>query len=52
MYHKVKLKNKLWYHFKNHKWVVTELGPYNEISNNIIIKHIKNTSICFYRNDL
>ena len=31
-----KLKNKLWYHFKNHKWVVTELGPYNEISNNIV----------------
>jgi len=31
-----KLKNKLWYHFKDHKWKVTELGPYNEISNNIV----------------
>ncbi|MBG30905.1 MAG: hypothetical protein CMI31_13030 [Opitutae bacterium] len=31
-----KLKNKLWYHFKNNKWKVTELGPYNEISNNIV----------------
>ena len=31
-----KLKNKLWYHFKDHKWVITELGPYNEISNNIV----------------
>jgi hypothetical protein len=31
-----KLKNKLWYHFKNNKWQVTELGPYNEISNNIV----------------
>ena len=31
-----KLKNKLWYHFKNHKWQITELGPYNEISNNIV----------------
>lgn len=31
-----KLKNKLWYHFKNNKWKVTELGPYNELSNNIV----------------
>jgi len=31
-----KLKNKLWYHFKNNKWKVTELGPYNELSNNIL----------------
>ena len=31
-----KLKNKLWYHFKENKWKVTELGPYNEISNNIV----------------
>lgn len=32
-----KLKNKLWYHFKENKWKVTELGPYNEISNNIVV---------------
>jgi len=31
-----KLKNKLWYHFKNNKWKVTELGPYNELSNNVL----------------
>tara|TARA_B110000977_G_C11023547_1_gene472278 strand:- start:335 stop:937 length:603 start_codon:yes stop_codon:yes gene_type:complete len=31
-----KLKNKLWFHFKDHKWKITELGPYNEISNNIV----------------
>ena len=31
-----KLKNKLWYHFKNNKWIITELGPYNELSNNIV----------------
>jgi phage/plasmid-associated DNA primase len=31
-----KLKSKLWYHFKDNKWRITELGPYNEISNNIV----------------
>tara|TARA_B110000259_G_C13894501_1_gene354315 strand:- start:230 stop:832 length:603 start_codon:yes stop_codon:yes gene_type:complete len=31
-----KLKNKLWFHFKDHKWKITELGPYNEISNNVV----------------
>lgn len=31
-----KLKNKLWYHFENHKWKQTELGPYKELSTNIV----------------
>jgi hypothetical protein len=31
-----KLKNKLWFHFKDNKWKITELGPYNELSKNIV----------------
>jgi len=31
-----KLKNKLWYHFEDHKWKQTELGPYKELSTNIV----------------
>ena len=31
-----KLKNKLWFHFENHKWKETELGPYKELSTNIL----------------
>ena len=31
-----KLKNKLWFKFSNNKWKITELGPYNELSNNIV----------------
>lgn len=31
-----KLKNKLWFHFENHKWKDTELGPYKELSTNIL----------------
>tara|TARA_B100000900_G_scaffold415451_1_gene445375 strand:+ start:10492 stop:11079 length:588 start_codon:yes stop_codon:yes gene_type:complete len=31
-----KLKNKLWYHYENHKWKQTELGPYKELSTNIV----------------
>jgi len=31
-----KLKNKLWYHFEHHKWKQTELGPYKELSTNIV----------------
>jgi phage/plasmid-associated DNA primase len=32
-----KLKNKLWFKFSNNKWKTTELGPYNELSNNIVV---------------
>ena len=31
-----KLKSKLWYHFEKHKWKQTELGPYKELSTNIV----------------
>jgi len=31
-----KLKSKLWYKFINHKWKQTELGPYTELSTNIV----------------
>lgn len=31
-----RLKNKLWFHFVNHKWKETELGPYKELSTNIL----------------
>ena len=31
-----KLKSKLWFHFQNHKWKETELGPYKEISTNVL----------------
>jgi|TARA_B110000259_G_scaffold183635_1_gene229223 hypothetical protein len=31
-----KLKNKLWYHYEDHKWKQTELGPYKELSTNIV----------------
>jgi phage/plasmid-associated DNA primase len=31
-----KLKSKLWYKFINHKWKQTELGPYSELSTNIV----------------
>tara|TARA_B110000259_G_scaffold184335_1_gene231193 strand:+ start:568 stop:1149 length:582 start_codon:yes stop_codon:yes gene_type:complete len=31
-----KLKNKLWYHFEDDKWKQTELGPYKELSTNIV----------------
>jgi hypothetical protein len=30
------LKNKLWYHYEDHKWKQTELGPYKELSTNIV----------------
>lgn len=36
-----KLKNKLWFHFDNHKWRQTELGPYKEISTNILDLFVK-----------
>jgi|TARA_B110000259_G_C13822454_1_gene325267 phage/plasmid-associated DNA primase len=31
-----KLKSKLWFHYENHKWKQTELGPYKELSTNIL----------------
>ena len=31
-----KLKSKLWFHFQDHKWKETELGPYKEISTNVL----------------
>ena len=31
-----KIKSKIWYHFENHKWKQTELGPYKELSTNIV----------------
>ena len=31
-----KLKNKLWFHFEGHKWKETELGPYKELSTNVL----------------
>ena len=36
-----KLKSKLWFKFNNNKWKTTELGPYNELSNNIVQLYIK-----------
>lgn len=30
------IKNQIWFCFKDHKWIKTELGPYKEISTNII----------------
>ena len=26
----------MWFHFKDNKWKITELGPYNELSKNIV----------------
>ena len=31
-----RIKSKMWYHFENHKWKQTELGPYKELSTNIV----------------
>ena len=43
----------LWHDYVPGKKSSKDVVKYiNEISNNIIIKHIKNTSICFYKNDL
>ena len=36
-----KLKSKLWFKFNNNKWKTTELGPYNELSNNIVQLYVK-----------
>lgn len=36
-----KLKSKLWFKFNNNKWKTTELGPYNELSNNIVQLYMK-----------
>lgn len=30
------IKNQVWFHFKDHKWIKTELGPYKEISTKIL----------------
>ena len=33
------IKNKVWFRFKDHKWIKTELGPYKELSTVIITKY-------------
>jgi hypothetical protein len=33
------IKNKTWFHFKDHRWVITELGPYKELSTEVITKY-------------
>lgn len=33
------IKNKVWFHFKDHKWVKTEIGPYKELSTELITKY-------------
>lgn len=33
------IKNKTWFHFKDHRWFITELGPYKELSTEVITKY-------------
>ena len=33
------IKNKIWFHFKDHKWIKTEFGPYKELSTVMITKY-------------
>lgn len=35
-----RLKNKIWFHFENHKWKQTELGPYYELSTVVLTLYI------------
>lgn len=35
-----RLKNKIWFHFENHKWKQTELGPYYELSTVVLALYI------------
>ena len=33
------IKHKTWFHFKDHIWIMTEIGPYKELSVEMIMKY-------------